>query len=518
MLKSDDKLSTRLTEVVETLLADNGTSDDLLRALDETRSRLRSLEDEFSAAVESEPEGIRLAVQAEIYGVRQSFSDYQSVLTTLDGYLAEFDTDFLEDALRNLPLAIERLNLDFFRYREAVMAEWGPSTHPGINHLLGLMSSSDYDEDSRFDALEQQRELEVIRVEASLDSLSEDPTRSCLEPSSRKFLEQYLHLINLEDFGSETWQQSLIELGKAYTRIDVDFLGRRYGQGPTAVSQINMVINTAWLFQRSVVDREVVAYYLEQAESSLQQILAGHLQMQRGLAEEERHYEDANLVSDGCEAMLACIEEYWTWLENPSDEALQKLYIRASEAAEDVQEGFRSLSAVETDAINCSICGSSNRPELAKCRSCGSVLATVAEASFSVVEGGNPVEDRSALAGAARFQTVLTVAEQLINQLAKPEALLEECDQLTIALELAKKSNRSAEQVQTRSDDEQEMVQQAARDYSRGMVEMAEAIVHLRSLAVDPSHEKLERARELLTSVAECLAEVQQTLAPLNQN
>jgi hypothetical protein len=518
MIEAEAKVSTKLQEVVEQLLNDQRSSDELVEALDETRGRLLELERQFTDSLDSEAEGARLAVQSEVLAVQQSFSDYYAVLSTLDGYLGEFDMEFLEDAHKNLPLVIERLNLDFWRYREAMMAERGPSTHPGINHLLGLAGDERLVADgSVSEALEQQRELELIRVDSGIESLATDDESGQLGPAVRRFLDQYSELLNDEDFGSQDWQNKLRELGSSYSRIDLNFLARRYGHGPTAVSQINLVINTAWLFLQNSVDREVVAYYLEQAELSLQQILAGHLQMQRSLSDEDRHAEDANLVADGCEDMLAVIESYWAWLDSPDDKTLHELFVRASQAAKYVEEGFRALGSVEADTLNCSICGSSNRPDLSRCRTCGAALSGAVEASFSLVEGGGPVADESPLGAAVRFQTVLGLAEQILQKQADPESLLEECDQLTIALDLAKKSNRDAQSVQTKSDEEQELVLGASEDYGRAMSEMADAIASLRTFAEDPSVEGFEHSRNLLTSVAERLSGVQEQLAPLTQ-
>ena len=127
-----------LTEV-QAILAGSNDVEKLGEVLESTRQGLAGLREDFQGTVAREKEATRRMVGREIQAVEQAFEDYEAVLDSTAGYLQGFDRAYLESGAQNLPLAIARLDLDFLAYREAAMAERGPTTHPGINYLGALV-------------------------------------------------------------------------------------------------------------------------------------------------------------------------------------------------------------------------------------------------------------------------------------------------------------------------------------------------------------------------------------------
>lgn len=494
-----------LETTVQGVLDGSASVEQLVSALDSTRDVLESMRDQFRATAQAEPEPNQQAIYYEIEAVEQSFRDYFTVLDSCSGYLKDFERVYLENASAHLQAAAERLNLDFLRFREAALAQRGPTTHPGLNHLYSLVSqvlAAPADEAAQA-ALAQQKLVEEVRCQSTLDSLDVDAELAPLAGYTQTFYTDYAELLAGET-PLEEWPDRLSELGRSFARIDVKFLARGYGAGPTAVPPLNLVINSAWLLSQQAIEPEVVQVFLGQAGAVAQAAADSHQQMLLSLNDNDPNRPEALQISESFQGLAEALDAYWSWLENPDPAALEGLFQLAQRHAAGVQAAFQAMNTKTSGAgASCPICGLVHSAGETRCRQCGVALESAQ--SFATLEGEGTAA--GGLAGASRFLRLVEAAEHLLNYNEGEGALLGLLDEMDKAMELARKSQPA--------EAESESLSQAAQTYGEGLEEVGAALDRLREFAKDPDRELLEEIRASLDAAAHKLQNAQQELAPL---
>lgn len=493
-------LTAPLEQAVQELLTDTGSVDELVAALDGLRAQLEQTREDFWATASQEGPAAMAMLAPEMGAVENSLADFLRVLDSISGYLQGFDKLYLKNAQNLLQAADGRLNLDFLRFREAAMSQRGPTTHPGLNHLHILASllllEPTEELQQQFD---QQKALEEARCQSGPASLELDASLAPLGPQLLAFWEDYLGLLQGETPLGE-WLTAITTLGKRYARLDVNFISRRYAAGPTPISSLNQVINSAWLFGQQVVEPELVQFFLIQAGNSLQDTLEGHQQMLLGLNEDDPHRELGNTLTAAIEGLLDSLDQYWAWLESPEPESLQALYEAVSPLAVQVQELFAQVQAQqESGGSSCPICGLQQSEGASRCRQCGAALA--GGQGVDALEGENANQS-----GASRFQRLLQTAQHVLDGEEDPDLLLQLVEEMEGALELARKSQHPPGE---------DALGQAASNYREGLDAVAKALELLRAFADEPDREGLDSAGEQLDLATRKLQSTQQELAPL---
>lgn len=268
--------------------------EELVEALEATRRELDGQRNGFEAALAKETPAVQQLVTPEVAAVNQSLDDYLAVLESCGAYLQGFDSAYLDSALENLPRAAGRLDLDFFRFREAVLSQRGPTTHPGLNALLATADTGG--------DLEAVLDLETARLQAGTSE--QHALSELLAAWQRDYARALTSAV------SDEWFANLEELGRRYARLDTDAVGRRYAEQPTVIPTLNLTLNSAWLLMQDRVEPELVLYFLD---AFLKELHAQETPLR--------------LLVDWGEHMGA-------WLENPSDDGLQRLVEEAQAAAE----------------------------------------------------------------------------------------------------------------------------------------------------------------------------------------
>lgn len=268
--------------------------EELVEALEATRRELDGQRHGFEAALARETPAVQQLVTPEVAAVNQSLDDYVAVLESCGAYLQGFDSAYLDSALENLPRACGRLDLDFFRFREAVLSQRGPTTHPGLNNLLAVADTGG--------DLEAALELETTRLQTPISG------HHALSELLAAWQKDYARVLAAPV--SDEWFAALEELGQRYARLDTDAISRRYAEHPTPIPTLNLTVNSAWLLTQDRVEPELVLYFLDEFQHSL------------------------NAQEAPPRALVDWAEHLGAWLEAPSEAGLQPLIEEAQAAAE----------------------------------------------------------------------------------------------------------------------------------------------------------------------------------------
>jgi hypothetical protein len=427
--------------------------------------------------------------------VDQAFEDYAAVLDCAAGYLQGFDRSYLESAAKHMPLAIARLDLNFLAFREAAMAERGPTTHPGINYLATLAALAMNGENIG-NGFDRQLELELGRAEMGLQQ-GDDP----LAALRRDFYGRYLqHLEACPGPTDRAWVDGLLVLGREYARVDLASLERRFGWTPTPVPALNLVLNGVWLWSQDRVAPEVCQLLLGQGHAFLLETLEAHQQLAAALPEDDPAADAALRGTQALESLLDLLEAYHAWLENPQPATLDELARETIAAATELAEAREALEGTGASKVPCTICGLANPPGSSRCTQCGSKLSG---AAFEVGE-----TQAAPSAGSARLQRLLDTASQLLQGFGEPDELLQLVEEMRQSLVVARRKTPPLDEVA-----EDDPLRASAVAYAAAMDEMEAGLGELQTFAEDPSHETLEKASALILGAGDKLSGVQQSLS-----
>lgn len=466
-----------LTEV-HAILAGSHEVEKLSEVVEATRADLAALRADFQAAVAREKEATQRLVVREISAVDQAFEDYTAVVDCTAGYLQGFERSYLESAVKHMPLAIARLDLNFLAFREAAMAERGPTTHPGINLLAALFALE------REAELEAQLTLELARAEMGLQEEG-----GPLSELRRQFYTAYF--AHLEAFAGldRGWLDGLLALGRDYARLDLASLERRFGWTPTRIPALNLVVNGVWLWSQNRVAPEVCQLLLDQGHAFLLEALETHQQFSPA----------GGRATQALESLLDLLEAYHAWMADPRPGVLDELAQEAIAAASELEEADAALEGSGASRVPCTICGLDNPPGSARCTACGSKLTA---GVFEVAE------ERSAPNEPSKVQKLLDAAAPLLTGFGEPDVLLGLVEDMRQSLKVARRKAAPVEEL-----DEDDPLLPAARSYATALDEIEGGLGELQTFAEDPSHEGLEKASGLLLAAAAKLTELQLSLS-----
>ena len=287
-------------------------------------AELDGLRQDFFAAYLAEPAPFRNSLRLEVAAVQTAFEDFRHLLQS-----CRPGADWVV-ALVNLRLADTRLNLALLRFRDCLLSERGPTTHPGINHLLSMAP----DDRDRFEAVWEE---EMIRARSALEELDQEMP---LGAELYAFNLNYLSLLEERPLSSEkstSWLAELRVVADAYVPLDIDFFSRRFAWGPTSLTWLNLIIQGAWQAHLGYVNAKLVYRCLGVAREQLEAMLARHQIYLQGLAADAPERASGGRAEETLLSLGELMEAYVSWLGN-SQENPTRLASQAQVLAHDLDE------------------------------------------------------------------------------------------------------------------------------------------------------------------------------------
>ena len=244
----------------------------LQHVLGASLKELQDMGEDFSATVSELPDYARQALRSEVSAVEGAFDAYRALLQAAqrdsdDARLAELQEAFAQ--------AAEELNVATLAFREAALAERGPTPHAGLNLLLlGATRPQDI-------------ELLQAQATAAVRQLGASPENE-LTADLHAFHVDYAALLEVADeLEPAELERRCLELGPRYGRIDVAGLTRRLSGQPTPLPSINLVLHGRRLADEGHVAPEVVVQFLEAARQQLADSRQRHEEV-KGVAGEHK--------------------------------------------------------------------------------------------------------------------------------------------------------------------------------------------------------------------------------------
>ncbi|MBT9587487.1 hypothetical protein IV102_29365 [bacterium] len=478
-----DELDLPILSVIGRLQSRQATVNDLLEACDDVRRDLDRARADFEAQIFREEASVRPALAPEIEYAYRSFEVYHLVLDSLAAYSQDFEGKRLSEALNYIPNCATRLSLDFQRFREAALAQRGPTTHPGINllcSLAGLWKSGQ----GQLESLEDAIRKEQMRAH---DWLEQDLSTSQSGVELQGFYESYVQL--LQDCPSletvDSWTEQMTLLGGDFARLDLDSLRRRFAYGPTQVPWVNLLVHTSWLITQDFVSPCLLRDLLYEAAFELEKTSVGL----SGWEESGGITAEAGLLLSQLHEWVSQLDE---WLEDPQTEVQAALAESGLQLAQHYSQLLGSMQhqAQPGGVANCLVCG--NPTSGPKCARCGARV----HASTALNPDERPAE--------SRIERLLSQAEQILREVGDVAGFESSLEALRQDLRIARAKDPGPNLP--------ESLAELRQRYLDSLESVEAALSEFEGFAESPSVEALHAAQEpLRQSVAE-LMEIQKGL------
>jgi hypothetical protein len=475
-----------LLRVIRDLQSDFASAEDLLQACEAAQQDLAQLRSDFEVALQAEHESLRPLLGPEVEAVYRSFEDYNALLLSCASYAQDFDAGRLESTLQGAPAAAVRLSLDFGRFREAALAQRGPSTHPGLNLVYTTATLLRRGETSP-ELWHQTLEGELQRAQ---DWLEQDFSKFHAGAEVADFYQRYLELLDHPpgEEGWDEWLEWLLELGKDFARVDGDALRRRYGHGPSAVPWVNLLVNGAWLVGQNSVSANLLRDFVFEAQTEL-------VRVNDAFSSWAQNQEQAQNAAD----LLLQLEEWLTaldgWLDTADPDGLDGLAQQGLQLAgryPELQQALEGSAGGRNVSSSCNLCGGPVRE--GRCANCGArSFASSEVAAEATAEAGG------------RIERLLDQARVVLQEAGDVAAFRSAVESLERDLKIARAKDPGP--------DQDEGCAELRDRYVAALDQFEEALGHLRDFCDEPSAGALEAAEQPLRDSAAELLGLQTDLA-----
>lgn len=295
----------------------------------------------FLAHFRSQTPAVQALLERETAAVHQAFEDYRRFIEMCAHLIDEEEPEW-DVPLINLRLANTRLSLALLRFRDCTLSESGPTTHPGINHLLSVREG----ERRFFDAVWEE---EMIRARGALEELDQE---SPLGSELYAFNLNYLSLLEDIPMGSEKlapWFGELEFLGHGYAPLDIDYFSRHFGEGPTSLGWLNLVIQGAWQVGQGLLHPKLFYRCLSVSKEQLEVMLDRHHIYFQSLATGAPERAPAGQGAEILASLGRVIDEFIDWTDSGSapPEALVNRAIALEKELDEVSQELWILSDAE---------------------------------------------------------------------------------------------------------------------------------------------------------------------------
>jgi tetratricopeptide (TPR) repeat protein len=478
-----DEIDLPILVAIGRVQARQAGANELLEACDEVRRDLDESRAEFERQILLEDETVRPALTPEIEHVYRSFEVYHRVIDSLAAYTQDFEAERLDDGLEYIPNCIARLTLDFQRYREAALAQRGPTTHPGLNLLCTLCGLCKTGQGQPED-LEEAVQKEMARAQ---DWLDQDLSSSQSGLELQAFYENYAQLLQeCPDLdGLDGWVELLVQLGHEYARLDLDSLRRRFAYGPSQVPWVNLLVHTSWLMTQDSVSPALMRDLLYEAAAELEKASVGL-----------SGWEESGGVTAEAGQLLSQLHEWITqldeWLDNPQAETQAVLAQQGLQLAEQYPRLVESIEGQSQPGggATCLVCG--NPTSGSKCSRCGARV----HASSTLNPDERPAQ--------SRIERLLAQAEQILREVGDIAGFEASLEALRQDLRLARAKDPGPKVPAA--------LAELRQRYLDSLESFEAALAEFDGFSESPSVEALHAAQEPLRQSVEDLLEVQKEL------
>jgi len=419
----------------------------LQHVLGASLKELQDMAEDFSATVGQLPDYARHAVRTEVQAVEGALDAYRALLQAAQRDPADEKLAELQEAFAQ---AAEELNVATLAFREAALAERGPTPHAGLNLLLlGAVRPQDI-------------ELLQAQATAAARQLAHSTPNELTAPL-QAFQRDYVALLAVAaELPPEELEPRCHELGRRYGRIDVAGLMRRLSAQPTPLPAINLLLNGRRLEQEGHVAPEVVAQFLEAARQQL--------------ADSRHRHEELREVA-GEHKLQARLETAYERLEK----ALVGEPAELERAAHLVGSVWLAMGAAAEEE-----------------RGRVDVKDTTTEEGQTTVRAERLLAQAELVLNGADEAPLLALVEEMERGRRQADAQLE----------------RLSARIGAFPPEEQQRAREAAELFELGVQDLGQSLEHFRELARSRSRALLRPAAETLWNALDRIFEVQHRLRP----
>ncbi len=487
-----------------------------LKNIDEIELHLTKTRRGFKRNLDGNPQWVQDKCAEETEAVYNYIDKYHELLAAARDIAGNFDENRVGELKAGFTEVIDSLNGAFIAFREALLSSWGPFEHGNINLLIAMAYKAKSLEESIVEV--RQEIMPLILLEEGMIASLHAAEESVLKNEMIGWQSDFLNLLeNSRKIASDELDAFIEELhilGNRNYAMNLAKMAEYYVAENTVLPVSDLVLECSMLYVKGYLSplmfREVLLLFESMMEQikSLVPLNIGEETYDSDEACIENKGLDTSQLIDSLTKIETALSAYYDGIDNSVTELddVNELLQQGIDLFGKAMEYLELLSERE-GKTPCIRCGAYSHSHFKFCEKCNAPLNPLIMGGRSTVEVMDDDSGESVIVMTTNIERIFSAAEGFFSGEVTSQQFLSEVDKFGKLLAKAK-------QMAPGTDNEDEILRQAAESYLQGLNEISEGHSVFKLLLSNPSQQTLDRAKSLVWSGAGILQEMQKTLNP----
>ena len=384
--KSGEKPENLLYETCLEVLEGTAGVDELQSVHGNAVSELQETRAGFNFTLSGQNRKVQHACRKIVAQINESFDEYEKLLETSGSYFHTFDKNIIENTLERILTISEKLDRQFFEFRDTALAAMGPTGFPGINLIFYLAGKLRNDEEIEDDPLFHiERESEVMEsILAEMEQAEQSEEIVARKEAAMHFLEALDALTEyLESGEREILDIALQELNTSavmFNNLPGSVNQEELAKSPTESPLANIIINSVPGLIDGSINQDFFSDVLQRLWDELDLLRFRYNAISRTPAESSRVEEESEILEDIITAFEEVLNDFFDAMENWNPERFPALTEKLEAIVDELHQSMKSFQNIaETEGKTpCVKCGHYNSPGIRFCEKCNFKLPVIA--------------------------------------------------------------------------------------------------------------------------------------------
>lgn len=384
--QTDERPDNLLYEACLDIIEGRAGVDELQNAYGNAVAELKETRVDFDITLSAQSRKVQHACKKLVAGINETFDEYQRLLETMGSYFQTFDKSILENILENILNLSEKLNRQFYDFRDTALSAKGPTSLPGLNLIILIANGLRNNEYIYVSPLYHiEREAEVMEsLLAEMEQAEQNENIIARKEASAKFLDAMDALIEFLETSDRTLLDAAIQdldaAAQMFNSLPGTINREELAKSPTQSPLANIIINSVPGLVSGEISQDFFGDVLQRLWDELDLLRFRYNAISRTPAESSRVEEESEILKEIIDAFEEVLNEFFDALESWQPQQFPELTEKLEAIVEELHQSMKSFQNIaETEGkIPCVKCGHYNSPGIRFCEKCNFKLPVIA--------------------------------------------------------------------------------------------------------------------------------------------
>lgn len=384
--KSNEKPENFLYEACLDVIEGSAGVDELQNAHGIAVSELKETRKDFNFTLSGQSRKVQHACKKLVAQINETFDEYEHLLETSGSYFQTFDKSILENSLEKILSVSEKLDRQFYDFRDTALAAMGPTGLPGLNLVIHITGKIRNNEEMRDDPLFHiSRESELMEsLLAEMEQAEQTEELAARKEAAMHFLDAMDALVDHLESGDRALLdvaiQELNTAAEMFNSLPGVVNPEELAKSPTQSPLANIIINSVPGLISGEISQDFFGDILQRLWDELDLLRFRYNAISRAPAESSRVEEESEILEDVITAFEEVLNEFFDAMDNWKPDRFASLTEKLKTIVDELYQSMKSFQNIaETEGKTpCVKCGHFNSPGIRFCEKCNFKLPVIA--------------------------------------------------------------------------------------------------------------------------------------------